>query len=201
MEPDKTLSRRERKKLRTREAILDAARRHFAEKGVNGVRMEEIAETADIARATLFNYFPSRGEIVAQLVADYDDSFFERLEIWRMRTRDPVQRMRGLLVETGRRLVQAPGARAIISASEASWNEEAGERRMRRLHEAFARLLDLDEEGGEGAAADGVTRTMIVEAAVSIYVGVIHNWRLSADYDVERHLAGAAQLIGRLMRS
>ena len=196
MDEGETLSRRERKKLRTREAILDAARRHFAEKGVNGVRMEDIAETADIARATLFNYFPSRGDILAQLVADYDDAFFQRLETWRMRTGDPAQRISGLLIETGRRMVQAPGARAIISASEMSWNEEAGERRMRRLHDAFATLLALE---GEGAVGDGVTRAMIVEAAVSIYVGVIHNWRLSADYDVERHLAGGAALIGRLL--
>ena len=64
--------RRERKKRRTREAITDAAFTLFAERGFEAVTVTEIAERADVARATLFSYFPTKQSIVLGVVGDDD---------------------------------------------------------------------------------------------------------------------------------
>jgi AcrR family transcriptional regulator len=55
---------RERKKLATRTAIHDAAMRLFAERGFAGTTMDQIAEAADVSRATVFTYFATKEEIV-----------------------------------------------------------------------------------------------------------------------------------------
>jgi AcrR family transcriptional regulator len=55
---------RERKKRATRTAIRDAAMALFADRGFGGTTIDEIAEAADVSRATVFSYFPTKEEIV-----------------------------------------------------------------------------------------------------------------------------------------
>ncbi len=55
---------RERKKRATRAAIHHAAMRLFDEHGFAGTTIDQIAEAADVSRATVFSYFPTKEEIV-----------------------------------------------------------------------------------------------------------------------------------------
>ena len=55
---------RERKKRATRKAIHDAGLRLFAEHGFAATTMDQIAEAADVSRATVFVYFPTKEDVV-----------------------------------------------------------------------------------------------------------------------------------------
>jgi AcrR family transcriptional regulator len=58
----------QRRKVRTRAALLAAARRLFAARGVDATTVAEIAEEADIAVGSFYNYFPTKDELLAALL-------------------------------------------------------------------------------------------------------------------------------------
>ncbi|WP_160691409.1 TetR/AcrR family transcriptional regulator [Clostridium sp. C2-6-12] len=63
-----TESRIERRKKETREKIVKVAMKLFQDQGFNNTTMEQIAEKTDIARKTLYNYFPVKEAIVDEYV-------------------------------------------------------------------------------------------------------------------------------------
>jgi AcrR family transcriptional regulator len=96
---------RERKKQRTRELIAETARKLFAERGFEEVTVAEIARAADVAETTVFNYFPTKEDLVYWRL-----EFFEAALLGAIRERAPgesalaafarfVLEQRGLLAE------------------------------------------------------------------------------------------------------
>jgi AcrR family transcriptional regulator len=59
---------RERKRVRTHNAIVNAASKLFAANGIEGTPMEAIASAADVSIASLYNYFPSKDVLLAELI-------------------------------------------------------------------------------------------------------------------------------------
>jgi len=55
---------REQKKEQTRRRISEVATRLFLERGYDAVTTAEIAQVAEVAPATLFNYFPTKESLV-----------------------------------------------------------------------------------------------------------------------------------------
>ncbi|WP_163508174.1 TetR/AcrR family transcriptional regulator [Fodinicola acaciae] len=66
---------RDLKKARTHRHIADTAARLFAERGYEAVTVSEIARAAEVAEQTLYNYFPSK----EQLVTDREQQIQDRL--------------------------------------------------------------------------------------------------------------------------
>jgi AcrR family transcriptional regulator len=66
------MSLREQKKVRARSDILAAANTLIARKGYESTTMREIADAANLSYQTLYNYFPSKAQIVQAMLTDVD---------------------------------------------------------------------------------------------------------------------------------
>ena len=64
---------RERKKQRTRELLAETARRLFAERGFERVTVAEIAREAEVSEQTVFNYFPTKEDLVYWRLGTFEE--------------------------------------------------------------------------------------------------------------------------------
>ena len=75
---EEKMGRRERKKLLSRKAILDAAVREFSRKGFKETSVADIMNAADLGIGTFYNYFESKEEILmcllGRLVHEVDEA-------------------------------------------------------------------------------------------------------------------------------
>ncbi|MCX4764652.1 TetR family transcriptional regulator [Streptomyces sp. NBC_01275] len=71
------LSLRERKKIKTREAIRTATYALVKEQGYDATTIDQIAERAEVSPSTVFRYFPTKEDIV--LTDEYDPILMEEL--------------------------------------------------------------------------------------------------------------------------
>src|SRR4051794_19106708 len=90
---------RERKKQQTRELLAETARRLFSERGFERVSVAEIAREADVSEKTVFNYFPTKEDLVYWRLETFEAELLETI-----RSREPGE---SLLAAFGR-FVRAP---------------------------------------------------------------------------------------------
>jgi AcrR family transcriptional regulator len=176
---------RERKKEQTREAIAAAARRLFSERGFDTVTVSEIAEDANVARKTVFNYFPTKEDLVYWRLESFEHDLLAAV---RDRPRgESIASAFGRFVLVRRGLLSARDPEAIeqlaaitrmILASPALL---AREREIyERYTESLARLI-----AAETGARDGdIVPRVAADALMSIH-------RALVDYTRRRIIAGA----------
>jgi AcrR family transcriptional regulator len=145
---------RERKKQQTRELLAETARRLFSERGFERVSVAEIAREADVSEKTVFNYFPTKEDLVYWRLSTFEEELLETI-----RSRAPgesvldafgrfVQTPRGMLAsyddETRQRL---EGVSRMIAASPALLARE--QQIFAGYTDSLAALL-AEETGGSG---------------------------------------------------
>jgi AcrR family transcriptional regulator len=73
------MGRRERKKRETRQRIYRAAFELFSERGFEATTVEEIGRRADVAKGTVFNYFPTKAAFLTSTSAEWMERMMEEL--------------------------------------------------------------------------------------------------------------------------
>lgn len=94
--PPLALGRRERKKREARRKIFKAAFELFREKGFEETTVDEIAERADVAKGTVFNYFPRKASFLEAWIQHWSVSLAEELgpaDQWEGTTRQKLERL------------------------------------------------------------------------------------------------------------
>ncbi|MFF0293926.1 TetR/AcrR family transcriptional regulator [Kitasatospora sp. NPDC004614] len=101
---------RERKKQRTRDALIGAAHRLFLGQGFARTTVDEIAAEVEVSQRTFFRYFANKEEVALAVLADVEEEFLERLRT-RPAEENPLQAMRGAVHEVWQAIDQDRGAR------------------------------------------------------------------------------------------
>jgi AcrR family transcriptional regulator len=70
----------ERRRQRTREALLDAAAAVFARRGFHGASLDEIAETAGYTRGAIYRHFADKEELLHEVCMRYNERSFAEFD-------------------------------------------------------------------------------------------------------------------------
>lgn len=188
------LSRREKNKLRTRHNILTASRVCFSKAGFAATTMDEIAEIADVSRGTLFNYFPSKAEIVSALVHEMQDAFFEIIRQTCDNQGSLADRISIIYTKSARYLeTKAVLARRLVDPVEqVGVGADGVKATLIKLVDCFENAL-ITASDKENLRTDVAPRAL-AEIVLSIYNGLVYIWRVNEDYQLEFHMKQAAQL-------
>jgi AcrR family transcriptional regulator len=77
---DRSLPLRERKKLRNRRALAEAALRLFAANGFDATTLEELADAADVSKSTFSRIFPAKEAAGIEAEAELWSAFLASLD-------------------------------------------------------------------------------------------------------------------------
>lgn len=84
------------KKSAVRERILEVASRLFYEQGYNLTGINQIIEEADIARASLYNHFDSKTDLLLAYLKKAEDIWFQEMEEFTARFAAPKEKLLAL---------------------------------------------------------------------------------------------------------
>lgn len=83
----------ERRKARTRMALLAAARQRFAGRGIEQTTIAEIAEGADVATGSFYNYFRTKEELLDALLEEELGRQLQLLQLRQAQVEDPAEKI------------------------------------------------------------------------------------------------------------
>jgi AcrR family transcriptional regulator len=173
------ISKREENRLEQRQRILDAARLLFDEHSFDQVTMTDVATRAGVARATVFNYFPSKYNLVEAITEDVFGYFRTMLEAALMDTDTATPDLvRALFVHMGaletNRIFYSGVFREVMKI-QFGLDEGGAAQRMRAVtFELIVRLIERGRERGD------ITREQapidLAYAFESLSTGTIVRW-------------------------
>ena len=149
---------RERKKEQTRLRITETAHRLFGERGFEAVTVAQVARAAEVAEATLFNYFPTKEDLFYSGLEAFGDSLIDAVR-QRSAGEPALVTVRSFLLEIGGQLAQiAAGDRDALERARTTARVISASAALRaRERQAFA---DIAAELAAALGDDPITRAM-----------------------------------------
>lgn len=169
----------------TRQRIIVATMRCVARVGYSRATIREIARTANVTSASLYNYFPNKSELITAAIAARTDVALPRLRQAAGRSGGAIDRIEAMLDESGRLMREYPDLAAFEWAIRAEG----------------AVVLDSEMAGGTGFQAFREIIESVVEdarAVDAIYSLIYGLTELAATLPAEDYhaaLGAAKQLI------
>jgi AcrR family transcriptional regulator len=82
-------SRQDRRKARTRQALINAAREFLAQQGTLDMSIQEITEAADVGFGSFYNHFPTKEDLLQTAIADTLEEHGQMLDVLTAHLEDP----------------------------------------------------------------------------------------------------------------
>jgi AcrR family transcriptional regulator len=165
---------RERKKQRTRELLADTARRLFAERGFEHVSVAQIAREADVSQATVFNYFPTKEDLVYSGLETFEEQLLAAVrERPAGRTvldafADFVTAPRGFLASS-----DEESARQLVALSRVIASSPALRAREQQIFDRMADALAEEIAGEMRSAAGDLRPSVAANALIGVHRALI----------------------------
>ncbi|MCC3772454.1 TetR/AcrR family transcriptional regulator [Streptomyces sp. UNOC14_S4] len=171
--PVRPPGRRERNKQKVRQRLYTSALALFTENGYDQTSIDEIAELADVARGTFFNYFQRKEDLISEWGHERRAKLRERLA-------EPVPEVRETTEVRLRRCVAALAEineeeRGTTSAMLMAW-VRAGRPLLEEPYasEIFAEVIEAGLAHGE--VSPGVSAQQVSNVMRDAYLGTLYRW-------------------------
>src|SRR5262245_1578817 len=166
-----SIGRRQRKKQELRERIVDAATALIAQQGLSNTTVDQIAEACDIAQATFFNHFASKGVLLDAVVGRLTGAFNQILEGMDTKGTSRIELMftiTAALTASEQRMV-----REILTESARTWSDPTLEaiNHTRELH-----IADIAAGQKRGDIRKDHSAADLADAALGLYFSVLLFW-------------------------
>jgi AcrR family transcriptional regulator len=176
---------RERKKERTRRLIAETAVGLFLERSFDGVTVAEIARRAEVAEKTVFNYFPTKEDLVYWRLESFENELLDAI-----REREPRESIlaafgRFVLIRRGLLAEEDPAAiERLVALTRMITESPALLARERQIFDRYTASLAALIADETGAAAEDVEPWVVANALMGVH-------RALVDYTRRRVVAGA----------
>jgi AcrR family transcriptional regulator len=167
------ISRRERKKIKTKSEILCAARHLFEEMGYDEVSIEDITERSDVSKGTFFNYFSSKEGLLLAIAEDEVDDIVELMEAEGKSyslVKDKIRLVLKRLLDDSIPYMNLTGR--MVFSTIISYGDDNSP--FRRIYEMLEILVDEAKKNGEFSKK--VPSKYMVNSLLGSYYGLIFKW-------------------------
>ncbi len=172
--------------------ILDAARRLFSEKGVEDTTIEDLADQADVARATFFNYFPTKAAVVTDLLHEQDSGFYRRLAAELDKGLPSGALLEGFFTGSAKVIEAEPDYYRVMIAE--SLKMGLGENnRHAAMVTHFKKIADAGVARGE--VRTDYPADLLAEILVGAYTTVLRSWQGQPGYRLAERMGRTAAIM------
>lgn len=191
-------TRRQRRRLEIELRLLDASQSLFIEKGYDETTVAEIAEAADVAYGTFFNYFPAKSDLLAAMGEREVAELSEQLKTLSRRPGRIDQALTLLFEGFAKRLEAAsPRERALAAKIQSITFAAAPADRDLGYQEAFAAFIRQTVTSGR-VRADVAVETL-ADLLASAYSAMALSWVHMPEFPVRDRARAIADLLGETL--
>jgi TetR/AcrR family transcriptional regulator len=155
--------------------ILKAALDEFANKGIDGARVDEIARVSGANKNMIYHYFKSKENLFTAVLEHVYENVRSRQEDISLRTLDPTSAMRRLIERTAEIWIAVPEFNRLLASE--NLHRAKHVRRSKKIQKMYSPLIESLKDILDRGAESGVFRAGI--DPIDLYISVTS---LSAHY-------------------
>ncbi|MBO6719202.1 MAG: TetR family transcriptional regulator [Rhizobiaceae bacterium] len=185
---------------KTEAAIRDAALNLIARHGYEAVTMRQLGEEVGVQAAALYRYFPTKEELLFDLMTGHMEALIESWEEARPASSEPADRLAAFVVNHIRFHVERRHSTHVNNMELRSLSRDrlSAILRLRNRYEKELRLILREgaEDGSFRVEDSALTAMAIIQMITGVIVWFRPDERLSVDQVTETYLAMTMRLVG-----
>ncbi len=170
----------------TRQQLLEAAIRVFAEKGVSRTSLQDIAQSAGVSRGAIYWHFTNKAELFDAMMESAILPMEQALQqIGHVAGQDPLVELESAMLQSMRSIATDARTRAIfeIATLKVEYVDELLTVKARYAGSCADATLEIQRSLGDAAAHHGVNLRVPVAVAAqglqAMLTGLVHTWILA----------------------